>query len=315
VATARSRLPSKNQLISRILPPFVALIVLIIYITNSQKPTLAPAPPTQRPSAIATANSPLAATAEPATAKVNRNLRLGNPSTATHDPAQPDNYLIERPEYVLSYNRDHGTPNWVSWQLTESDLGDVPRSNVFKSDTTMLPDEWYHVRTDDYTGSGYDRGHMCPSSGRSAPPEENNQATFILTNIIPQAPINNREAWEQLESDSRSWVRKGHVLYVIAGGDGDNGTIADGKIQVPKYTWKIIVVMPVGESDITKITADTPVIAVRIPNNLNEKLGTWETYQVTVAKIETITGYHFFTNLSSEIQQSLKTKIDPIPAT
>ncbi len=281
------RFPSKNQMIGWILPLLVGLIALIIYTTNSQKPD---------------------------TANGNRNLRLGNPSTAVHDPAQPDNYLIERPQYVLSYNRDHGTPNWVSWQITENDLGSVQRSNVFKSDTT-LPEEWYHVRTDDYTGSGYDRGHMCPSADRSAPPEENNQATFLLTNILPQAPNNNREAWEQLESDSRSWVRKGHVLYVIAGGDGDNGTIADGKIQVPKYTWKIIVVMPVGESDITKITAETPVIAVRIPNNLNEKFGDWETYQVTVAKIESITGYHFFTNLSSEIQQSLKTKKDPVPAT
>jgi len=281
------RFPSKNQMIGWILPLLVGLIALIIYTTNSQKPD---------------------------TANGNRNLRLGNPSTAVHDPAQPDNYLIERPQYVLSYNRDHGTPNWVSWQITENDLGSVQRSNVFKSDTT-LPEEWYHVRTDDYTGSGYDRGHMCPSADRSAPPEENNQATFLLTNILPQAPNNNREAWEQLESDSRSWVRKGHVLYVIAGGDGDNGTIADGKIQVPKYTWKIIVVMPVGESDITKITAETPVIAVRIPNNLNEKFGKWGTYQVTVAKIETITGYHFFTNLSPEIQQSLKTKKDPVPAT
>lgn len=316
------RFPSKNQMIGWILPLLVALIALITYTTNSQKPTSAPAQPTSapvqptqsQPSAIATANGLPAATAEPDTAKVNRNLRLGNPSTAVHDPAQPDNYLIERTQYVLSYNRDHGTPNWVSWRLTENDLGDVQRSNVFKSDTT-LPKEWYHVRTDDYTGSGYDRGHLCPSADRSAPPEENNQATFFLTNIIPQAPENNRGPWEQLESDSRSLVRKGHVLYIIAGGDGDSGTIADGKIQVPGHTWKIIVVMPVGESDIAKITAETPVIAVRIPNEIGKDLDSWKTYQVPVADIEAVTGYHFFTNLSSEIQQSLKTKKDPIPAT
>ncbi|MEI6775477.1 MAG: DNA/RNA non-specific endonuclease [Chloroflexales bacterium] len=317
------RLPSKNQMISWILPLLVGLIALIIYTTNSQKPTSAPAQPTSapaqstqsRPSAIATANGLPSATAEPATAKINRNLRLGNPSTAVHDPAQPDNYLIERPQYVLSYNRDHGTPNWVSWQITENDLGDVQRSNVFKSDATLPKDkEWYHVKTDDYTGSGYDRGHMCPSADRSAV-QDDNDATFILTNILPQAPNNNRGTWEQLESDSRSWVRKGHVLYVIAGGDGESGTIADGKILVPGHTWKVIVVMPKGESDITKITAETPVIAVRIPNNLNEKLGDWKTYQVTVADIEAVTGYHFFTNLSSEIQQSLKTKKDPVPTT
>src|SRR5215212_7740437 len=67
----------------------------------------------------------------------NRNLLLGNPSGAVHDPSQPTNYLIERPQYVLSYNRDHGIPNWVSWQLTQRDLGDTKRSNTFVSDTTL----------------------------------------------------------------------------------------------------------------------------------------------------------------------------------
>jgi len=306
------RLPSKSYLINVILPLLVGLIALIFYTANGRTPASVPAQPTQRPSVVATADGPPAATAQPATVKGNRNLRLGNPSTAVHDPAQPDNYLIERPQYVLSYNRDHGTPNWVSWQITESDLGDVPRSNVFKSDAA-LPKGWYQVRTDDYTGTGYDRGHLCPSADRSAPPEENNQATFLLTNIVPQAPDNNRITWEHLEALSRTLVRKGHVLYVIAGVDGDNGTIADGKIQVPGYTWKIIVVMPKGESDITKITADTPVIAVRIPNQLNEKLNDWDGYRVTVADIEAATGYHFFTNLSPDIQQALKTKIDPAP--
>src|SRR6476646_10605439 len=59
----------------------------------------------------------------------NRNLQLGNPSGAAHDPNQPKNYLIERPQYVLSYNRDRGIANWVSWQLTEKDFGDAERND------------------------------------------------------------------------------------------------------------------------------------------------------------------------------------------
>lgn len=242
----------------------------------------------------------------------NRNLLLGNPSGAAHDPNQPTNYLIERPQYVLSYNRDRGIPNWVSWQLTSSDLGEARRSNVFVADTT-LPEGWYRVTTDDYTGSGYDRGHVTPSADRTAT-QKDNEATFILTNILPQAPDNNRNTWENLESFSRDLVEKGHVLYIIAGGDGDNGTIARGKIAVPRYTWKIIVVMPQGQSDVSQITPDTPVIAVRVPNGLKDTLGDWQEYRVTVASIEEATGYHFFTNLPPDTQTALKSRVDPVPA-
>ena len=241
----------------------------------------------------------------------NRNLALGNPSDAAHNINDPDNYLIERPQYVLSYNRDRGIPNWVSWQVTKQDLGTTPRSPTFTSDTS-LPKSWYHVTLDDYTGSGYDRGHMCPSADRTATAIDN-AATFILTNVLPQAPDNNRSTWEHLESFSRTLVGKGHVLDIIAGGDGTIGTIANGHVAVPRYTWKIIVVLPKGATSSTQITAATPVIAVRIPNGLKNKLGDWDQYRVPVATIEKATGYHFFGNLTAKIQQALKTQVAPIP--
>jgi endonuclease G, mitochondrial len=269
----------------------------------------------QLPSFVPTLPLPVSTpTISPVTRTVpsgNRNLLLGNPSGAVHDPSQPTNYLIERPQYVLSYNRDHGIPNWVSWQITQRDLGDAKRSNTFVSDTT-LPAGWYRVTMDDYTGSGYDRGHMCPSADRTATAKDN-EATFVLTNIVPQAPDNNRSTWEHLEALSRQLVSKGHVLAIIAGSDGSIGTIAKGKVMVPRYTWKIIVVLPKGQSDAASITADTPVIAVRIPNALNTKLDDWDQYRVTVASIEEATGYHFFTNLAPDIQSALKSRIDAVP--
>lgn len=268
-------------------------------------PTSAPAP---TPGAGGPAPTPAPAPAPDA----NRNMALGNPSGAAHDPAQPTNYLIERPQYALSYNRDRGTPNWVSWQVRASDLGDVGRSPTFVSDGD-LPAGWPRVTLDDYTGSGYDRGHMCPSGDRTATTKDN-AATFILTNVIPQAPDNNRGTWEHLEAYSRTLVNQGHTLYIIAGGDGTNGTIAKGKVAVPRYTWKIVVVLPKGASAISSITADTPVIAVRIPNGLGEKLGDWDQYRVTVDAIEAATGYHFFSALPPDIQKALKSRIDPAPA-
>jgi endonuclease G, mitochondrial len=72
--------------------------------------------------------------------------------------------MVKSP-YALSYNRDKGIPNWVSWQLNPGWLGNVDRSNNFRPDTT-LPTGWYQVRQGDYTSSGYDRGHLCPSGDR-----------------------------------------------------------------------------------------------------------------------------------------------------
>ena len=46
----------------------------------------------------------------------NRNVRFGLPSPAKADPRQREDYLIERPQYVLSYNAKTRTPNWVSWE-------------------------------------------------------------------------------------------------------------------------------------------------------------------------------------------------------
>jgi endonuclease G len=95
-------------------------------------------------------------------------LTMGNPSGAVSDAAQPNNYLIVRPQYALAYSRDRGIPSWVSWHLQASDLGPAPRyGGPFITDTS-LPAGWYRVTHNDYTGSGYDRGHMTPSADRSA---------------------------------------------------------------------------------------------------------------------------------------------------
>lgn len=58
---------------------------------------------------------------------VNRNVRFGMPSPAKADIKQREDYLIERPQYVLSYNAKTRTPNWVSWALHNDDIGKAAR--------------------------------------------------------------------------------------------------------------------------------------------------------------------------------------------
>ncbi len=242
-------------------------------------------------------------------------LLLGNPSGATATVTTPNNYLIERPQYALSYNRDKGIPNWVSWQLNKSWLGTLERP-AFRPDTT-LPEGWYEVKPSDYTNSGFDRGHIIPAADRNNT-EEDSAAVFLMSNIIPQAPDNNRGPWEQLESYSRQLAKQEKELYIVAGtsgigGVGSNGgetTLAKGKVTVPARTWKIIVVLDTPGLGLSGITKNTRVIAVNLPNEQGIKEVKWTQYRTSVDQLEKLTGYDFLSNVPSEIQEVIEAKVD-----
>ncbi|HEY0729192.1 MAG TPA: DNA/RNA non-specific endonuclease, partial [Pyrinomonadaceae bacterium] len=176
-------------------------------------------------------------------------LTMGNPSNAVTNVTVPNNYLMEKPQYSLSYSRDNGGPNWVSWHLDNSWLGSTPRQDDFRADTT-LPTGWYRVQATDYSGSGFDRGHMCPSADRTITVTANS-ATFLMTNMIPQLPANNQGVWANLESYSRTLVSQGNELYIISGGHGLQFFIANGRVAVPAQTWKVIIVLPAGSNDVS----------------------------------------------------------------
>ncbi|MFC7667587.1 DNA/RNA non-specific endonuclease [Hymenobacter humi] len=247
----------------------------------------------------------------------NDNLALGNPSGATADPSYPNNYLLVKPQFVVGYNRDQGKPNWVSWHLDISDRGPADRQDDFRNDTS-LPDGWYQVQSTSYSGTGFDRGHNCPSADRTST-DENNSATFFMTNMMPQAPNNNQQTWGNLEGYTRTLLPNSEV-YIICGsygvgGTGTNGyftTIDQGRITVPNRTWKVIVVLPVGDNDVARISASTRVIAVDMPNT-NTINQDWGSYRTTVDAIEAATGYDLLSKLPVEVQAAIESKVDAGP--
>ena len=232
---------------------------------------------------------------------------MGNPSNAVTNVAQPNNYLMQKPQYSLSYSRDNGGANWVSWRLASSWLGSAPRQDDFRADTT-LPAGWYRVQATDYSGSGFDRGHMCPSADRTITVTANS-GTFLMTNMIPQLPANNQGVWANLESYSRSLVSQGNELYIVSGGHGLQYFIANGRVAVPAQTWKVIIVLPNGTNDVARVTIGTRTIAVVVPNSgtINSD---WRTYRVSVDQVEAITGFDFFSNVSAGIQTVIEGRVD-----
>lgn len=234
-------------------------------------------------------------------------LTMGNPSNAIHNISQPGNYLMEKTQYSLSYNANLGEANWVSWHLSSNWLGSAPRQNDFRADTT-LPVGWYQVQGTDYSGSGFDRGHMCPSADRTITVTDNS-ATFLMTNMIPQLPANNQIVWANLENYCRSLVTSGNELYIISGGWGSQGFIANGHVNVPSNTWKVIIVLTNGSNDVSRVTTTTRTIAVWIPNSgsINSD---WRTYRVSVDQIEGLTGFDFFSNVPASIQNVIEAAVD-----
>jgi endonuclease G len=232
-------------------------------------------------------------------------LFLGNPSLASL--SAPDNYLIEKPQYALSYNNSLRIANWASWQLNAGWLGDEPRGK-FAPDLT-LPDTFVRVLPSDYREySGiFDRGHLCPSGDRRRS-REDNDATFLMSNIIPQACGNNQGPWEKLESYARRLAGQGRDLYIIAGGAGTKERIGEKRINVPQHTWKVMVVLPETGLSPEDVTVDTRAIAVVMPNVSDIRDDAWMSFVRTIEDVEKMTGYDFLRRIPEPARSALRKK-------
>lgn len=242
-------------------------------------------------------------------------LLLGNPSTATYSIFS--NYLMVKPYYALSYNKDEGKANWVSWHVDIRDLGTTSRQDDFREDPD-LPATWYRASNTSYNGGGFDRGHNCPSGDRTATVPMNS-STFLMTNMMPQAPSNNQGVWAALEDSCRLMVQAGKEVFIIcgsygSGGTGNNGfatSIDNGNITVPSMLWKVVVVLPNGNGDYARMSTAMRVIAVTIPND-NGVNSNWKQYRTSVDAIEAAIGNNFdlLSNLSQSIQNVVEARID-----
>src|SRR5664280_2176095 len=244
------------------------------------------------------------------------NLLLGNPSKAVHNSSSsPNNYLMTTSNYTLSYNKSRGEPNWVSWYLGPFSLGSTDRLNNFRADGT-LPAGWYEVQANGYSGSGFDRGHNCPSADRTSSVAANS-STFLMTNMIPQAPRNNEGTWADFENYLRGLVKSGDELYIVMGSYGTGGTgsktyqttIDGGHVAVPAHIWKVAVVLSNGTKDLGRISTKTRVIAINTPN-VNGVSSKWQTYLTSVDMIEKATGDDLLSNVPVAIQKVIEAKVD-----
>lgn len=245
-----------------------------------------------------------------------------NPNLAVKiSEAATDEIIISRDQYVISYNKVRRSPNWVAWKLESGQIGSSGRSDKFLQDEEL---EFYLKQSQqsaratgplEFRGSCLDRGHQIPSADRTDT-RENNQSTFLMSNMIPQTPYLNRVVWAHLEQHTRDLVLKqGKKAYIVTGPiyDEDFGKIGPNEdIPVPSKEFKVIFVLG-ADQDPEDINEKTENISVIMPNTQEDgskpvlNLGKlckpfsnritnkndWAKYKTTLKEIERLSGYKF----------------------
>ena len=241
-------------------------------------------------------------------------LIMGTPSSVSTDTSNPNDYLMLKRQYALSYNNSKGTANWVSWQLNAAWMGSIDRCKSFAPDTS-LPANFIQALPRDYTNTGFSRGHLTRSLDRSAN-EIDNCSTFLMTNIVPQTQENNEGPWLDLENLAKDLVRSGKELYIIAGPYGEGGTglkgfktkIGNDKVTVPESLWKIVIILDKPGLRREGVTPETCTIAVNMPNQLGIRAKSYTDYLTTIDDLEQLTGFDFLSDVPQEIQEVVEAK-------
>ena len=146
-----------------------------------------------------------------------------------------DNEAILRTTWIIiGYDTVRMIPNYVVEKLAPDMLVGNAKRSKFYADTIN-----HAVTPSDYTGSGYDRGHLAPAADYKFSQKATDE-TFVMTNMCPQTPELNRRNWLALEDYVRDLVEFHDTLVVLTGTHGDAGKIKR-KVTIPEKNWKIVV--------------------------------------------------------------------------
>lgn len=205
-----------------------------------------------------------------------RNERLG-------DVCETD-MILDRKGFSIGYCFDKKTALWVSYVLSKTSTSiNKERSGSY----TIDPDvpEKHRVEPSDYTNSGYDKGHLAPSSAIDYSRKSNDE-TFYMTNVALQHPKLNRNAWKTLEQKIQIWVREKGKVFVVTGPVFQQRNRRINGIAIPKSFYKVVY-----------HPKEDQAIAFLLPNEDVPSRDLWE-YAMTVSELEEKTQLQFLQKLS-----------------
>lgn len=199
--------------------------------------------------------------------------------------------------FVVNYNTQRLIPNWVAYELTAEEVaGDVPRAKGFSMDLDYKDRQ---AMREDYSNSGWDKGHMAPSAdmkwSQSAMSE-----SFYLTNVCPQNHELNGKDWQTLEKCVRDWAVQYGKVWVVCGPyvkENLYGTIGERKVMVPDGFFKAV---------LRQDGRNYKSIAFVFENNGNRQ--PIRSSVTSVNEVEALLGYDLFTNLNDWIEDRVESQ-------
>jgi endonuclease G, mitochondrial len=201
--------------------------------------------------------------------------------------------IVRHKAFILNYRDEYELASWVLHRLVkEAAYGREARSNEFLPDPLV---ESGSAVTQDYSRSGYDRGHLCPA-GDFRHDKALEDETFYMSNMSPQMPDFNRGIWSDLENKVRSWVKKRGELIIITGPILKKGLPTIGRrtqIAIPEKFYKIIY-----------DPAKEEAIAFLFPNEGSVELV--KSFTISIDELEAMTGIDFFAKLPDSLEQKIE---------
>ena len=218
------------------------------------------------------------------------NLSYGVPGTA--------DTIVEREGYALGYIEYHEQPAWVQYIMTADEVSRraAKRGDDFRPDPEIPTGS---ATPQDYTRSGYDRGHLAPAADMSFSVRTMSES-FYMSNMSPQAPQFNRGVWSRLEKQVRHFAKREGRIVVVTGPilpAEKTITIGASRVTVPQYYYKVIY----------DTTPPEKMIGFVLPNKGSK--ADLRTFAVTVDRVEELTGLDFFSTVPQPKQEQLESTI------
>ncbi len=211
-----------------------------------------------------------------------------------------DDIVVQHTGYTLCYSEEHEQPYWVAYLLTADEVfaNEADRNDNFREDPSIPTGS---AMLEDYRGSGYDRGHLCPAADQSWSIQAMDDS-FYLSNMSPQTHSFNAGIWLDLESAVRSMAAQNNEICVVTGPvltDGPFETIGTNKVSVPNAFYKVILDYYGEEKK-----------AIGFVLHQDDK-GSLKTFAVPVDYVEALTNIDFFPNLEDNEEKLLEAQCEP----
>jgi endonuclease G len=154
------------------------------------------------------------------------------------------------------------------------------------------------VTTRDFSGCGYDRGHMCPSFAMGAFYGKDAMAsTFVCSNILPQTHLNNDGVWNSIERmEADDFAKRFGSIHVVDGPVyNETPTRTKSGISIPAAFYKVI------------RRPDGAVICFLVPQITSSPKP--ENYLTSLDLLRKLTGLNILPDVSPVESSRVRTKI------